>query len=198
MQRQKETINKQVKQKNNHTLPKEVGDILRSLGLKERKAYATELSKAGWTLQSIGNELKVTRESIRLYGNAKTNNEAEVRNAIASLPIPPIPTRTITKEVIKRVEIPADVLAKLKDLYAKARLVRGKGKNHRKEAEDFTKLAYAQVERGVSTYALAKALGITTSALQFRFARYGYKVSKGNSKVFRQLTHRIKEENASA
>ena len=194
MTKEKETLYKHTPQRTKHTLPEEVGGILRSLGLKERKAYATELSKAGWTLQSIATELNLTRESIRLYEKAESNNESEVRNAIAGLPIPPTPTRTVSREVIKKVAIPDDVLAELKELYEKAKLVRGKSPNYRKEAENFTRLAYAQVEQGVTTYAIAKALGITNSALLFRFSRYGYKVSSGQSKVYRPLTNRYKEE----
>lgn len=192
--KEKETLYTHSPQRMNHTLPKEVGEALRSLGLKERKAYATELSNAGWTLQSIANELNITRESIRLYGKATSNNESEVRKAIAGLPIPPMPIRTVSREVFKKVAIPDDVLAELKELYEKAKLVRGKSKKYRKEAEDFTKLAHEQIEKGVSTYALSKALGITNSALLFRFARYGYKTSEGQSKVYRQLTNRYKEE----
>lgn len=196
--REKQTLTKELPQRTGHTLPKEVADVLRTLPMKERKAYATELSKAGWTLQSIADVLKVTREAIRLYAKATTNDESEVRKAIAGLPIPPIPTRTVEREVIKRVSIDDDVLVTLKELYSKAKLVRGKGKNYRKEAEDFTKLAYAQIEQGVTTYALAKALGITNSALQFRFTRYGYKVANGKSKVYRPLTHRLQEGETSA
>lgn len=192
--KEKQTLYTHAPQRMKHTLPKEVGEALRSLGIKERKAYATELSNAGWTLQSIANELNVTRESIRLYTKATSNSESEVRNAIAGLPVPPIPTRTKSREVFKKVEIPNSVLAELKELYSKAKLVRGKGTKYRKEAEDFTKLAYAQVENGVTTYALAKALGITNSALLFRFARYGYKTSEGQSRVYRPLTNRYKEE----
>lgn len=196
--KEKVTLTKELPKRSKQTLPKEVGEALRSLPLKERKAYATELCKAGWTLQSVATELNITRESIRLYASATTNNESEVRKAIADLPIPPIPTRTISREVIKKVTIDDDVLVTLKELYDKAKLVRGKSANYRKEAEDFTKLAYAQVEKGVSTYAVAKALGITNSALQFRFTRYGYKVAKGQSRVYRPLTHRIKEGETSA
>lgn len=191
--REKQTLTTELPKRSKQTLPKEVADVLRTLPLKERKAYATELSKAGWTLQSIATELKITREAVRLYAKATTNDESEVRKAIAGLPIPPLPTRTVEREVIKRVSIDDDVLVTLKELYSKAKLVRGKGKNYRKEAEDFTKLAYAQIERGVTTYALAKALGITNSALQFRFTRYGYKVANGKSKVYRPLTHRLQE-----
>lgn len=191
--REKVTLTKELPKRSKQTLPKEVADILRSLPLKERKAYATELSKAGWTLQSIATELKITRESIRLYSHAQSNNESEVRKAIADLPIPPIPTRTISREVIKKVSIDDDVLVTLKELYSKAKLVRGKSAKYRKEAEDFTKLAYEQVEKGVSMYAVAKALGITNSALMFRFTRYGYKVSVGKSRVYQPLSHRLKE-----
>ena len=184
----------QKKVRTGQALPKETADLLKSLPLQERKVYSQRLAKEGWTLQSIANELKITREAIRLYASAKSNDESEVRNAIASLPIPPIPTRLIHREVIKRVTIDESDLATLKELYDKAKLVRGKSINYRKEAEQFTKLAYAQIEKGVSTYAVAKALGITNSALQFRFTRYGYKVANGKSKVYRPLTHRVTEK----
>jgi predicted transcriptional regulator len=189
--REKETILlKTLQLKTNHTLPKEVSDTLRGLSLAERKAYATELVNAGWTLQSIATELGITREAVRLY--TLKEQEADVLTKIKSLPIPPIPTKEIYSTRIKKVMLEPSVVAQLKELHAKAKLVRGKGNQYRDEAELFTKIAWQQVERGVSTYALAKAIGITNGALTFRFVRYGYKATNGQSKVFRQLTHRSK------
>lgn len=193
--RPKKVITTELPKKTQQVLPKEVSDVLRTLPLVERKAYATMLSKEGWTLQSIANELKITREAVRLYEFAKTNDDTEVRKAVANLPVPPIPTRTMTRELIDKETIPDDVLAQLKELHAKARLVRGKGKNHRTEAEDFTRLVHEQVERGVSVYAIAHALGVTPSAISTRLIRYGYvEVKTGKSKVYRKLTNRITEQ----
>ena len=187
--REKETILLRTdKVKSNHTLPKEVSEVLRSLALAERRAYATNLVNAGWTLQSIANELGITREAVRLY-TLKKHDTGALAN-VMPLPIPPIPTKEIYTTRIKRVQIDPDVLLQLKELHAKASMVRGKSPKYRDEAEQFTKLAWEQVEKGITSYSLAKAIGISNGALIFRFVRYGYKTTNGQSRVFRQLTHR--------
>jgi predicted transcriptional regulator len=195
----KEKVQVLVKTKNkmtNHTLPKEVGDSLRSLPLRERRAYATKLSNAGWTLQSIANELGLTREAIRLYEKATSNDETEVQLAIKNLPIPELPKVEVYRERIKKVEPTPELIAQLKELHSKAVLVRGKGKLYREEAEQFTKLLYEAVESGISTYRIAKEIGVTVGALSFRLVRYGYKTTNGKSYSYRQLTHRKKNNNA--
>jgi hypothetical protein len=187
--REKETILLRTNTlKSNHTLPKEVGEALRNLSLAERKAYATELVNAGWTLQSIGNELGITREAVRLY--TLKQSDTETLSKVKSLPIPPIPTKEIYTTRIKRVQIDPNVLLQLKELHSKAVMVRGKSPKYRDEAEQFTKLAWEQIQLGITAYALAKAIGISNGALIFRFVRYGYKKTNGQSRVFRQLTHR--------
>jgi hypothetical protein len=188
------TLIKTRTKKSHLTLPKEVGDVLRSLPLDQRKAYATALSKAGWTLQSIATELKLTRESIRLYESAK--HSPEVLEVVKHLPMPEVPTVEVYAERIKRVEINPKVLAELKELKAKATMVRGKSKKNREEAELYTKLIYETLQSGVSGYRLAKELGVTHSALSFRLVRYGYATSEGKSRTYRKLTHRKEIENA--
>ena len=191
----KERVLAQVKpQKIDLTLPQEAGEALRSLPLKERKAYATLLRKAGWTLQSIATELKITREAIRLY--TKEDYSPEVLEKVAHLPIPEVPKVEIYKERIVKVLPKPEVIARLKELQAKAQLVRGKGKNNREEAEEYTKLLYDTIQSGVSGYRLAKELGVTHSALCFRLVRYGYKTSTGQSRTYRKLTHRKQDTNA--
>ena len=195
----KEKVQVLIKTKNkmtNHTLPKEVGDSLRSLPLRERRAYATKLSHAGWTLQSIANELGLTREAIRLYEKATSNAETEVQLAIKNLPIPELPKIEVYRERIKKVEPTPELIAQLKELHSKAVLVRGKGKMYREEAEQFTQLLYEAIESGISTYRIAKEIGVTVGALSFRLVRYGYKTTNGKSYSYRQLTHRKKDNNA--
>lgn len=193
---QKERVLIKTQQKKIHlTLPKEVGDSLRSLPLKERKAYATLLRNAGWTLQSIATELNVTRESIRLY--AVEEHSEEILAKVKHLPIPTIPTVEVYKEkVVKPLPSP-EVLQRLKELQSKATLVRGKGTANRKEAEEYTKLLYETMQSGVSGYRLAKELNVTHSAILFRLVRYGYTETTGKSRTYRQLTHRKEvKENA--
>lgn len=174
-------------------LPKEVGESLRSLPLKERKAYATLLRKAGWTLKSIGKELNITRESIRLY--AKEEHSPEIMEKVAHLTIPEIPKIEVYKERVIKVSVEADVLNQLKELKEKAFWVRGKGSNNRAEAEQYTKLIYETMQSGVSCYRLAKELKVTPSAIFFRLVRYGYNTSTGKSLTYRQIKHRTEIEN---
>jgi len=174
--------------KSDLTLPKEVSDILIGLPLLERKAYATELRKVGWTLQSIATPLNITRESIRLYTLAE--HTGEVLAKISNLPIVQPPVVEVFVERVKRVKPDPQVIAQLKELQPKAFLVRGKGKNNREEAELYTRLIHELMESGVSGYRIAKELGVTHSALAFRLVRYGYATSNGKSRSYRQLTHR--------
>ncbi|CAB4166992.1 hypothetical protein UFOVP964_91 [uncultured Caudovirales phage] len=178
------------------TLPKEVAEALVGLPLKERKAYANMLSKAGWTLQSIATPLNITRESIRLYTLA--DHSGEVLAKVNHLPVPETPTIEVYKEMVKRVKPDPQVIAQLKELQPRATSIRGKTKKYREEAELYTKLIYELMESGVSGYRIAKELGVTHSALAFRLVRYGYTTSKGKSRSYRPLTHRHKEGEGNA
>ena len=174
--------------KSDLTLPKEVSDILIGLPLDERRAYVYQLRKAGWTLQSLATPLKITRESIRLYGLKEP--KSEVLAKVKHLPIVTPPVIELFVERVKRVKPDPQVIAQLKELQPKAFMVRGKGKSNREEAELYTRLIYELMESGVSGYRIAKELGVTHSALAFRLVRYGYATSNGTSRSYRQLTHR--------
>ena len=174
--------------KSDLTLPKEVTDILIGLPLAERKAYATELRKVGWTLQSLATPLNLTRESIRLY--TLVEHTGEVLAKIRAFPLTAPPVVEVFVERVKRVKPDPQVIAQLKELQPKAFMVRGKGKSNREEAELYTRLIYELMESGVSGYRIAKELGVTHSALAFRLVRYGYTTSNGKSRSYRQLTHR--------
>lgn len=190
---EKETVVvKRTYQKTQQVLPKEVAEALKAVpSILERKAYVMRLTKEGWTYQSIATELGITREAVRLYTVRPLSDE--IMKKVADLPVPPIPVKEVYGTRIKRVAIEPEVLERLKELHALASKVRGKGKKYRQEAEDFTKLAWETKQKGVSTYAIAKALGITHGALLFRFVRYGYQESNGKSRVFRKVEHRVKE-----
>jgi predicted transcriptional regulator len=156
--------------------------------MTDRKAYVKRLCLAGWTYQSIADVFKVSRQAIEQY-----LKKAEPNDYVNGLPIPEVPSDPIYQ--VKRQEVNDDVLLQLKELHSKAKLVRGKGKKYRHEAELFTKLAWEQTQQGVSVYSLAKSLGITHGALLFRFVRYGYTTSESQSKIFRKLTNREVVEN---
>jgi len=165
-------------------LPTDTADLLKTLSMTDRKAYVKRLCLAGWTYQSVADVFKVSRQAIEQY----LKKVDVVSDYVNGLPIPEVPSDPIYK--VQRQEVDSVVLLELKELHAKARLVRGKGKKYRHEAELFTKLAWEQTQQGVSVYSLAKSLGVTHGALLFRFVRYGYATSDSQSKVFRQLTNR--------
>lgn len=180
-------------QKSKLVLPTDTAELLKKLPMADRRAYVKRLCIAGWTYQSIADVFGVTRQAIEQY----LKKVDVISDDVNALPIPEVPTEPIYQ--VKRKEVTDDVLNELKELHAKAKLVRGKGKQYRKEAELFTKLAWEQTQQGVSVYSLAKSLGVTHGALLFRFVRYGYTTSESQSKVFRQLTHReITDESISS
>lgn len=170
-------------------LPAETAELLKSLSVAERKAYAKRLVDEGWTFNSIAKPLGITRQAIEGYvkPHFKSVYKPEALEKVKDLPIPQVPTKAITKSQL--VEANAEALAVLRELYVKARKVRGKGQNHRAEADEFTRLAWEQVQQGISIYSLAKSLGVTTSALMFRFVRYGYKTTNGKSGAYAKIQY---------
>lgn len=191
------TIKKEVGRKVQKTkihLPTETKELLHSLPRKQRKAYMRLLVDKGWTLQSIAEVLGITRQAVDMF--LKTNNyeswEADLVEA-EGLPMPELPSRPIYKS--QRAEANAEAIARLKELHEVAKLVRGNGKKHRAEADEFTRLAWEQVQQGISVYSLAKSLGLTTSALMFRFVRYGYATSNGKSKAYSPIKNKGAKEN---
>lgn len=170
-------------------LPADTIELLKSLPIKERKAYAKMLVDVGWTYNSIATPLGVTRQAVESYVKPKFKNayKPEALELVKDLPIPQVPTKAIMKA--QMVEASAEVVSQLKELHAKAKLVRGKGQNNRAEANELTKLLWEQHQQGISVYSLAKSLGVTPSSIQFRFVRYGYKTTNGKSGAYAKIQY---------
>jgi hypothetical protein len=176
--------------KQGHVLPQEVLDTFTSLSARttsnelERHAYIKALRERGWTLDSIGIAVGVTRERIRQIAVAVPMSEA-IRVAANGYPIPE-PPKIIEKSSPQFVEPSEETLKRLLELQPYAQQVRSYGKAYRKEAEEYTWLVnYAHTVEGVTLYRLAKRLGVTHGALRFRLARYGYKAPvSGASKAY--------------
>lgn len=175
-------------QKSNQVLPKEVSDILIELKQPLRKAYYSRLIKAGWTYQGVANALGVSRQAIEsgvrtLRGHAR---HGELMSAVSHLPVPELPRVEIRRLIPK--EPTSTEIYILKELHSKAKQVRSDSPLYREEAEEFTRLAWELTQSGVSTYTLAKKLGLSHGALFFRFVRYGYATSKtGTSKTYQTI-----------
>jgi transcriptional regulator with XRE-family HTH domain len=181
-----------VYKKSHHVLPDGVRETFTAIiDDLDRDAYIKALRERGWTLDSIGACVGLTRERIRQICNATKFQEA-IRIAAAGhfIPEPPVVPGKPKKEYV---EPTPETLQRLLELQPLAQQVRSYGKQYRKEAEEYAWLInYAHTVEGVTLYRLAKRLGVTHGALRFRLARYGYKEPiSGNSRAYT----RIIEEN---
>lgn len=149
----------------------------------DRDAYIKALRERGWTLDSIGQAIDLSRERIRQICNATKIQEAiRIVAAGHDVPEPPIVPGAPEKKFI---EPSPETLQRLLELQPMAQQVRSYGKAFRKEAEEYTYLLnYAHTVEGVTLYRLAKRLGVTHGALRFRLARYGYKPGGGQSRAY--------------
>jgi transcriptional regulator with XRE-family HTH domain len=187
-----------VQQRQHLTLPSVVATALGLIPAKERElraAYIYALRAKGWTLQAVGDSLGVTRERVRqLETQAIPELVYLVQQAPGSYPVPELPTEeVIVYSGAEHTEPKPETLARLKELQPIAQSIRWDHTKGRAEAEEYTALLWeAHTQQGVSVYRLAKLLGITHGAIQFRFTRYGYKETKtGQSKAYKV----IKREN---
>lgn len=162
-------------------LPQEVIDAFKDCSYEERSNYIHELLDKGWTQASIGRACNLSRESIRQI--AKTTKHTTQTN----YPLPEAPRYPIPEPVVYTLP-PEEMLARLKELQPYAQKVRSFSPKYRAEAEEYSYLlAQATTKHGVTVYRLAKLLGITPSAIQFRLVRYGYRSSEGQSRSYRQV-----------
>ncbi len=172
----------------NQLLTPEVYLIFKSFKTKEeRNQYVWRLRKEeGWSLESIGQAVGVTREMIRLIVDKLDREPFQLMLSVASQPVPK--RARIKKVVYRKTPVDPEALKVLKELHATATLLRGKGSKNRTEAEEFTRLINEQTLLGVSTYTIAKELGLTVGAINLRLIRYGYRKTAGHSRA----TTRIK------
>jgi len=170
-------------------LSPEVHSIFSSFKTKEeRNQYVWRLRKEeGWSLESIGQVIGVTREMVRLIVSKLDKAPFQLLPSVAVLSVP---RRTRIKKVTyRRTPIEPEALKLLKELHANATLLRGKSDKNRTEAEEFTRLIHEQTLLGVSTYTLAKELGLTVGAINLRLVRYGYRQTNGKSPALTRIKH---------
>lgn len=172
-------------------LPREVADCFSSItDVDVRNDYIRALRANGWTLTAISESCGVTRERTRQIV-AKPSTGSDLRDLV--VPRPPIFPSKPKKTYVEPSE---QTLQRLLELQPKAQQVRSNIRTYRKEAEEYTRLLnYAHTVEGVTLYRLALRLGVTHSALRFRLARYGYKLSpNGKSSVYKPIRedHRVR------
>lgn len=178
----------------NLALPEQIGDAFRrfeaSKDRHSRNQLMLALWKHRWTLESIAQAAGgISRERVRQI----VSGTREDASALAGLEIPTPPVR---EERQRRVyaEPRPEVLKRLLELQPFAQRVRSNNPAFRAESEEYSALLHkTHAEDGVSLYRLAKRLGVTHSALQFRLIRYGYKPVSLNARS--KVYNRIKDSN---
>jgi len=193
----KRTINKkivrtQVNQRQGLTLPPEAVVALHLFPKNQlhlRDAYIYVLRMKGWTLESVGQALDLTRERIRqLESKAKPLDAIAILSSPGTYPVPEVPTRIVEEEIVVYTEPSPETLARLLELQPIAEKVRWNRPLGREAAEEYTRLLnYAHTVEGVPLYRLAKRLGVTHGALRFRLVRYGYLETSGTSKCYTKV-----------
>lgn len=176
---------------NEQVLPENVVAVLRSLEKDDtlvRNSYIAALRHKGWTLQSIGSAIGLSRERIRQI-ETKIGHDLidQIKMFPEEFPIPSLPVYTETRTVYEAYEPKPETLARLKELKPFAQMVRSHSPKYRAEAEEYAALLWkAHNEEKVTLYHLAKCLGVTHGALRFRLVRYGYMTPAkgGKSKAY--------------
>lgn len=173
-------------------LPFEPTVILNLIPRKDRGikcAYVYLLRQKGWTLESIGFALNISRERTRqLEAMANLADVASVMTSPGTFPIPDLPVEYSLEQVSYFPEPSEESLRRLKQLQPLAALVRSNSPNYRKEAEEFSALLNQVINvEGVPASHVAKLLGVTHGAITFRLVRYGYASSKGKSRAYQSI-----------
>jgi transcriptional regulator with XRE-family HTH domain len=155
---------------------------------EERNQYVWRLrTEEGWSLESIGQAIGVTREMVRLIVKELSKTSFTLLPTVSHLVVPK--RVRYEKVTFKRKPLDPSVAVRLKELHAKATLVRGKSSDNRFEAGELSRLIHEQTLLGVSTYTIAKELGLTIGAINLRLIRYGYKKTQGKSRALTRIKY---------
>lgn len=155
---------------------------------EERNQYVWRLrTEEGWSLESIGQAIGVTREMVRLIVKELNKTSFTLLPTVSHLVVPK--RLRYEKVTFRRKPLDPSVAVRLKELHAKATLIRGKSSKNRFEAEEFSRLIHEQTLLGISTYTIAKELGLTVGAINLRLIRYGYKNTQGKSRALTRIKY---------
>lgn len=187
-------------------LPEDTAELLQVLSEKDpetRNQLIVELKVAGWTFESMGQALDISRERVRqLYQRTVARatdpdtGKYTPTNTGYKIPTPPVAAK---REPKLPAEPSEQILARMLELQPFAEKVRSDSPHYREEAEEYTRLInHANAVEGVSLARLARLLGRTHAALRFRLVRYGYKEPTENARLTNPRPYKtIKAENRS-
>lgn len=170
-------------------LPQEVVDNLarirdeaiaqgpKSLPYQQLNYYLHQLHGAGWTLESLGAALRVTRERVRQRIAKAVRVPLDV--PVIGPPPPPEHLPAAPLPAPTRPEIPEQEVAELLRLHTIAVRYRGHMLSTSAPAvagRDLADLMNKLVtEDGITPNTIAKAMGLTRNSVTLRLGRYGYR-----------------------
>lgn len=126
----------------------------------------------GWTYQVLADAIGVSRQAVEQ--RILRSDDSAIGVDVPLPPRKPTPARKVKPRLTLRQEL----IDELREMQAVASKVNGgMAADHpdRRVSEHFTKQLAAYVDQGVTVYYLAKALGVSHNAIQFRLARHGYR-----------------------
>jgi hypothetical protein len=151
---------------------KELRQFLRTEPIGRGNDLLRAMTDNGWTYAAIAAGVGYTREWIRR--RAQRGDEYA-----ASLPWFPPPPRKLGKQYARRrMELDQAAIDELIEMAAIARTVNGATSAdavERRVSEEYSAKLANYVNLGFSPYYLAKTVGATTAAIEFRLRRHGYR-----------------------
>ncbi|MDD4866190.1 MAG: sigma factor-like helix-turn-helix DNA-binding protein [Mycobacterium sp.] len=158
-------------------VPDEFAEALRQMRAAKDHRLNTVLLLArdtGWTLQTLGDALGLSRERVRQLA------ECAYDCPTAELPtIPPLPPRprTLPPPPPPKPTIDEPTAIRLRELQELARTVNGvtpADSPARRASEELAELMADLVGKDITQSDIARACGISASAVRFRIGRHGY------------------------
>jgi hypothetical protein len=175
-------------------LPSSVTTALNELRTKKQRSefqdYVIALRANRWSLASIATPTGLSRERIRQLDEPIGVELAISNTQTRGYDIPSVPVKPVVAKVQRVVVAPSsDIMARLLELKPMAQAVRGKSQKYRAQGTEYTRLIAQEIARGVTPSHIAKELGVTPSALNFRLVRYGYSETSSSSKCYQPIAY---------
>jgi hypothetical protein len=135
--------------------------------------YLRLLREAGYTLQEIGEVVGISRERVRQRVTDKPYSYVGLPS-VRVRELAPVPSKPVTKKLHVSPEV-AEQLREMRDICSTVNGGTAADDPRRQVSVEFTAILANLVERGVTVYELAKALGCNHQAIYGRLARHGYR-----------------------
>lgn len=143
----------------------------------------------GWTLQSLGDAVGITREWVRRLIQSATPDESM---DLPDVPMAPRAQVAAPKQSKPRLRIKPEIADRLREMRRVAATVNGgtpADAPERRVSEELSAALDSLVRQGVTVYEIARTLGVTQGAIAGRLARHGYRTATPSQEKHRYLGH---------